>query len=29
MDRAADAVEDLVLTGLEAAQNRYHAEPAT
>ena len=29
VDRAADAVEDLVLTGLEAAQNRYHAEPAT
>ena len=28
VDRAADAVEDLVLSGLEAAQNRYHAEPA-
>jgi PTH1 family peptidyl-tRNA hydrolase len=27
VDRAADAVEDLVLTGLEATQNRYHAEP--
>jgi peptidyl-tRNA hydrolase, PTH1 family len=26
VDRAADAVEDLVLTGLEATQNRYHAE---
>jgi PTH1 family peptidyl-tRNA hydrolase len=29
VDRAADAVEDLVLSGLEAAQNRYHAEPTT
>jgi peptidyl-tRNA hydrolase, PTH1 family len=29
VDRAADAVEDLVLSGLEAAQNRYHADPAT
>jgi PTH1 family peptidyl-tRNA hydrolase len=28
VDRAADAVQDLVLTGLEAAQNRYHAEPS-
>ncbi len=26
VDRAADAVEDLVLNGLEAAQNRYHAD---
>jgi PTH1 family peptidyl-tRNA hydrolase len=26
VDRAADAVEDLVLIGLDAAQNRYHAD---
>ena len=29
VDRAADAVEDLVLSGLDVAQNRYHAEPTT
>ncbi len=28
IDRSADAVQDLVLLGLEAAQNRYHADPA-
>jgi peptidyl-tRNA hydrolase, PTH1 family len=28
VDRAADAVEELVLHGLDQTQNRYHADPA-